>query len=151
MAPPDSAVCNAERQLILGEYKPAPPQSRPLRKRKINPRRAGPNSRLPPRSLTQRHTGRLRGGEGRRGGKREGSSKKYIIEDGRDYLYKISFKPHLFSLTCHFLLLGPFFSRELKRFQFLLFFLSSHSQNSNSPPDPKLSPELTFMVFKWLG
>ena len=47
MAPPESAVCNAERQLILGEYKPAPPQSRPLRTRKINPRRAGPNS--PPR------------------------------------------------------------------------------------------------------
>ena len=78
MAPPESAVCNAERQLILGEYKPAPPQSRPLRKRKINPRRAGPNfpAPHPRRSLTQRHIGRLRGGEAGRGGKREGSSEK---------------------------------------------------------------------------
>lgn len=45
MAPPDSTVCNAERQLTLRKYKPAPPPKPPTAQAQAPPR-PGP-SELP--------------------------------------------------------------------------------------------------------
>lgn len=89
MTTPDSAVCNAERQLILSGYKPAPPQSCALRRRKLRPGQACLSS---PRSLTQRRAGRLRdwrgsggrrtrGGMGREGEKRVVEGKGEVVRD----------------------------------------------------------------------
>lgn len=76
MVTPDSAVCNAERQLIICGYKPAPPRSRAPRMRKLRPGRAGLSS---PRSLTQRRAVRLRDWR-RSAGRRTGRG---MGEDGR--------------------------------------------------------------------
>lgn len=93
MATPDSAVCNAERQLIICGYKPAPPRSRAPRMRKLHPRPGRPELSPQPDSAPRRAPARLdaeRWEEERTGDGRGRKGEKLGVEEGRSSEKKAS-------------------------------------------------------------
>lgn len=91
ISPPDSAVCNAERQLILVEYKPAPPRSRPLRRRVLRPGRPCPSPPLQPDSAPHRAPAQNEGGAERGGGEGAGwgLEREECVVEGKEGIVKM--------------------------------------------------------------